>query len=103
MTTFIADDFAELGAALKRIEDAKKPAAADVPAPVTEKTVGDFYTHINTHWGSADLACFAEAGWKPMQLTSDLEFVERRDFPYRSISLNTGEVVWTPSGPFTRE
>ncbi len=102
MTVFIADDFAELGAALKRIEDAKRPAAADVPAPDIEKTGVDFYTHINTHWGTiTDLSCFAVASgetisvkppsWKPMQLkAADLAFVERRDFPYRIISLNTG-------------
>ncbi len=43
MTTFIADDFASLGAALREIEAAKSPTmAADVPA---ESVKG------YTHWG----------------------------------------------------
>ena len=38
MTASIIDNFADLGAALKQLEDSKAPAAADVPAPVNNYT-----------------------------------------------------------------
>ncbi len=50
MTTFIADDFASLGAALRKIEAAKSPTkAADVPAE-SGKTDAEIRSDWNTNY-----------------------------------------------------
>ncbi len=56
MTTFIADDFASLGAALREIEAAKSPTkAADVPAE-SVKVVSTDYQGATTWAGTYGLS-----------------------------------------------
>ncbi len=95
MTTFIADDFASLGAALREIEAAKSAAkAADVPAESGDVAPATNY-HGSTTWagtyglsaGSTDYVGFAYKDWSSGPPTD------------RTTAGHEPLVSWTPSGP----